>query len=228
MVFDVVLYSVLVLIVWSGLYRVTWLFRIAENLIVGLFLGFTIYNGIDLIIMRAWNPIVVEGNWISPIWFAVIMGILSWGRFHRSTEFLNRWVLAFLAAIGSGVAVTGAIRAQIIEQLVIKPWSYTDPSSILNQLIIFSIMFTVLFYFTFSFSHRGVRGRFSRLGRLFFMVQLGTTFGAMQMGNYSIPIGIAYQLSKPPALYITIGAFFIVLLDIARRRAGIQIKFPLE
>jgi len=60
------------------------------------------------------------------------------------------------------------------------------------------------------------------------MVQLGTTFGAMQMGNYSIPIGIAYQLSKPPALYITIGAFLIVLLDIARRRAGIQIKFPLE
>jgi len=225
---EVILYSVLVLMVWSGLYRVTWVFRIAESLIVGLFLGFTIYNGIDIIINRVWNPIVIKGNWINPLWFSVVMGVITWGRFHRSTEFLSRWSLAFLAAIGSALAVSGAIRAQIIAQLVVQVWSYTDLWATLNQIIIFVTMICVLFYFTFSFKQSGAKGGISRLGRLVFMVQLGCTFGTMVMGNFAIPIGIVYELSKPPAFYFTIGAFLIIMLDIILRRVGIELKFPFK
>jgi hypothetical protein len=223
-----VIYAILVLMVWSSLYRMTWIFRVAENMILGLYLGFVLFNGVDVIRMRVWNPIVVQGNWVTPIWIAVIFGILSWARLVKSTEFLSRWSMAFLTGIGSGIAVSAGLDAQIVKQLSLKSWDITNMQNNIQQIIILVCTITVLIYFSFSYKHTGVIGFTARLGRLFLMIGLGAVFGLMQMGNFAIPIGLLTDMSTPPGLYVLIIASLLLIVDIARRRAGIKLKLPLK
>jgi len=221
------IYTILVLMVWSGLYRPTWVFRIAENLIIGLFLAFTLYNGIQVLISRVWNPVIVAGDWLNPVLISVMFGVLSWGRFNKKTEFLGMWPLAFLTGLGSGVAIKGALDAQIIKQITIASFP-TDWSGITNELIIILTTLTVMVYFTYSYQHTGVVGGIARIGRLMLMVGLGAIFGLMQMGNFAISIGNMREMSQFPFFYLVIAAALIIVIDIYRRRAGIAINWPLE
>jgi len=220
-VIESMIYTVLVLMVWSGLYRTTWVFRIAENMIIGLYLAFTLYNGVQVLISRVWNPVVIAGNWLNPVLVSVLFGLLSWGRFNKKTEFIGTWPLAFLTGIGSGVAVKGALEAQIIKQITLASWP-TTWTGIINEIIITLTTITVMVYFTFSYQHTGIIGGVARIGRLMLMVGLGSIFGLMQMGNFAISIGNMREMSQFPAFYLVILAALIIIFDIWRRRAGIN------
>lgn len=218
-----VMFAILTLMVWSGLYRMTWIFTLAEHLIIGLYLGFTVTRVIDVLIRYWWNPVIVGGDWFNPIWFGVFLGVIALTRYHRPTAFMNRWTLAFMAAIGSGLAGFGALRSQIVGQLMIKPWDVTNLFETLNQVIQVVITILVLFYWTFTFRHTGAKSGIARAGRLLFMVMLGTIFGQGWMSNFQIPIGIIGEMAKPPALYVMIVAGIVLLIDVLRRRDMIRI-----
>lgn len=223
---EAIISSILVIMVWSSLYRITWVFRIAENMIIGLYLAFTLVNGINVVQMRVWNPIFVQGNWITPIWIAVVFGLLSWTRFNKQTMFLSRWSLAFLAGIGTGITAGATMDAQIVKQIAIKAWDITNMWTNINQLIIIICTVTVLIYFSFTYGQKGIMKNVARIGRLLLMIGLGAVFGLMQMGNFAIPIGLLSDMSIAPGIYVLIIASIIIAIDILRRRAGIEFNLP--
>ena len=83
-----------------------------------------------------------------------------------------------------------------------------------------------MIYFTFSFKLTGPVKGIARVGRLFFMIMLGTIFGTNMVTNFGVPVGVAYTIAQTPAIYVMIVAFIIILIDIVIRRRGIRIKSP--
>ncbi len=206
--FGVIVAAGLTLAMYSFLYKDTPVFKIAENLYVGVSLGYTIiitwYNFLkpDL-----YDPLIVpffsSDPAIKPKYSLIVpfvLGLFILTRFSRSFSWLSRWSFAYIVGLGAGIGIPRVISAFLLEQIEpsIKP-VFTDGEGILssiNTLLILLGVVSVLFYFFFSVEHKGVRERISQIGIWFLMVSFGASFGYTVMGRMSLLIGRAQFLMK--------------------------------
>lgn len=204
----VVIGAGLTLIMYSFLYRDNPLFKIAENLYVGVALGY----GAILTWKLSLKPEVVSPLFIDPPhWHAfwmelarrvvpIILGILLLTRLSRKYAWLSRYSYTLMVGWGAGIGIPIVAHSYILQQLqaAVRPLGAAAGAeaglwgtglATLGALVILLGTVTVLFYFFFSVEHKGVGGAVSRIGIWFLMVSFGASFGYTVMGRVSLLIG---------------------------------------
>ncbi len=234
----------LTLFIFSFLYKDNPLFKVAENLYVGVSVGYTIVKTFDTVIVHLiWKPIVETGEW--SLLIPVAIGTLMLTRYVPKAAWISRYAFAFIVGVGSGLAIPRTISSFILKQIedTVRPilllvpgegvtftWSLLDPTSSLNTIIILIGVSAVLFYFFFSVEHSGPGKVVARTGILFLMIAFGAAFGYTVMARMSLLIGRLTDLiefSDPsygmPTLWL-LGLTILTLVVMSRRSSGKQTK----
>lgn len=159
------------------------LYRLVENVYVGISAGHAIVLGWMNIRDRGIGPMVKKGDW--SLLIPLILGVLLYTRFSKKLSWLSRYPLALLVGIGTGLAIRGTIGSQIVKQI---RGSLLPLNSINNILIVIGTL-GVLTYFFFSFEHKGGLKTVSTFGRYVMMVSFGAAFGNTVMGRMALFIG---------------------------------------
>ena len=193
----------LTLFIFSFLYKDNPLFKLAENLYVGVSVGYTIVKTWDTVLVHLiWKPIVEEHEW--SLLIPVGIGMLMLTRYVPKAAWLSRYAFAFIVGVGAGLAIPRTISSFILKQiedtvrplLVLLPgdgatfsFNLLNPASSVNVIIVLLGVSSVLFYFFFSVEHTGPGLAVARTGVLFIMIAFGAAFGYTVMARMSLLIG---------------------------------------
>jgi hypothetical protein len=204
----------LTLIMYSFLYRDNPLFKIAENLYVGISLGYaTVMGWREALRPEVFDPLfrapteTVLYDTLLHRSVPIILGILLVTRLSRKYGWLSRYSFGTLIGWGSGMGIAITTHTFILKQLetAIGPfqgagqhpavatfswaWMTVVALPILLAGIVMIGTVAVLWYFFFSVEHKRAGGALSKLGILFLMVSFGASFGYTVMGRVSLLIG---------------------------------------
>ena len=193
----------LTLFIFSFLYKDNPLFKLAENLYVGVSVGYTIVKTYDTVILHLiWKPIVENQEWTLLI--PVAIGLLMLTRYVPNAAWLSRYAFAFIVGVGAGLAIPRTVSSFILKQIedTVRPllalvpgdgvtfsWNLMTPASSVNVIIVLIGVSSVLFYFFFSVEHSGPGKAVARTGVLFLMIAFGAAFGYTVMARMSLLIG---------------------------------------
>jgi len=193
----------LTLFIFSFLYKDNPLFKLAENLYVGVSVGYTIVKTYDTVIVHLiWKPIVENQEWTLLI--PVTIGLLMLTRYVPKAAWLSRYAFAFIVGVGAGLAIPRTVSSFILKQIedTVRPllmlvpgdgvtfsWNLLNPASSVNVIIVLIGVSSVLFYFFFSVEHSGPGKAVARMGVLFLMIAFGAAFGYTVMARMSLLIG---------------------------------------
>jgi len=212
-VVGVIIGAGLTLIMYSFLYRDNPLFKIAENLYVGVALGYMMIRmWRDSLRPEIYDPLLAaptSGAFAEALLHRtvpIVLGLLLLTRLSKKRGWLSRYSYGPLVGWGAGVGIVVQTHTNILKQLgaAIKPLQGTAASPagswawigavalpVLGSLLLLVGTIAVLFYFFFSIKHKRVGGVVSRVGILFLMVSFGASFGYTVMGRLSLLIGRA-------------------------------------
>lgn len=209
--------GILTLMAWSLLYRENVFYRIAEVLMVGFSMGYTLYISISTL-NRIWFIPLTQGKF----WLIIpaILGLLLYTIYSRKYLFLSRWATAAIAGAGSGFAVSRAIPVMIMGQiggLGVK-FSGLSTTDLINHIIATIACIATVSYFTFTIEHKGPIGALAKFGRWSMMLAFGSTFGATLYANQIFTIERAAFLAKYPQNLLLILVVILIVFDLYRRR----------
>ncbi|MDO9119102.1 MAG: hypothetical protein Q7U39_14175 [Nitrospira sp.] len=230
----------LTLFIFSFLYKDNPLFKLAENLYVGVSVGYTIVKTYDTVILHLiWKPIVENQEWTLLI--PVTIGLLMLTRYVPKAAWLSRYAFAFIVGVGAGLAIPRTVSSFILKQIedTVRPllmlvpgdgvtfsWNLLNPASSINVIIVLLGVSSVLFYFFFSVEHSGPGKAVARTGVLFLMIAFGAAFGYTVMARMSLLIGRLTDLieySDPaygrPTLWLTLVTVGTLIALGLRRRS---------
>ena len=171
------------LCIFSFLYKDNPLYQMAEQLLVGISLGYSlVFTYERIFIPYIWQPIVLKHNFI--LIFPTLLGILYLFRFSRKLGWLSRYPIAF-SMIGIGLGVPLGIHAGILVQMR----QAMVPVENINLFLILLGTIAVLLYFFFSKAHTGAYGKFVGIWKWYMMIGFGASFGMTVMARISLLIG---------------------------------------
>ncbi|MEM2137396.1 MAG: hypothetical protein QXI93_05515 [Candidatus Methanomethylicia archaeon] len=207
----------LTLMAWSLLYRENVFYRVAEVLMVGFGMGYTLYISLSTL-NRIWLQPLIQGKF----WLIIpaILGLLLYTIYSKKYLFLSRWAMAAIAGAGSGYAVSRAIPVMIIGQIMGLGVKFSELSAmdLVNHIIAAISCIATVSYFTFTIEHRGWMGGLARIGRWSMMLAFGSTFGATLYANQIFTIERAAFLAKYPQNVLLIIAVLLIVFDVYKRR----------
>jgi lipoprotein signal peptidase len=191
--------------IYSILYRENPWYRIAESVYLGVAVGYGV--SVDLLYIRnQWS-----GQWSSNmgmvLLFAIviIVGLLWYGRFNKSTFFLYRWPLAIVVGTGIGMALRTVIDAQFLQQIVAQtktPFFVAgNMGATINNILIQIMVPSVLLYFWFTGTIRESAPMkiVEKIARYTMMAGFGSAYGYTVLTRYSLFIGRSqFLLGIPP------------------------------
>lgn len=182
--------GLLTLAILTFLYRDNPLYKIAESLLIGVSIGYTLVivwssTLVDLL----FDPLFSQGKMALLIPF--ILGLLMFSRFHRRTASLSRIPIAVMIGSGAGISIPVMVEARILKQMsaTVAPLFNSSGIPDISSLVIITGVICTLGYFYFSREQRGLLGGISRIGTYFLMIFFGTTFGYTVMSRMSTFIG---------------------------------------
>jgi hypothetical protein len=187
------------LAIYSFLYKENPVYRLAEHLVVGISLGYTmvlIYNSV--ILPKLLEPIFAGNHLILII--PGLLGLLYITRFIPSIAWLSRYPIAFIMGTAMGVAFPLTMKAYVLRQLeaaMVPLYSSGMPwYEVFGNIVMIFGTLAALIYFFFSKPHKGLFfGTGSKIGIWVIMLGFGATFGFTVMGRISLLIGrIQYLL----------------------------------
>ncbi|MBM4403314.1 MAG: hypothetical protein FJ042_02840 [Candidatus Cloacimonetes bacterium] len=171
------------LCIFSFLYKDNPLYQMAEQLLVGLSVGYSLVLTYHRVfIPYVYQPIVIRHQFMLIIPF--LIGVLYLTRLTRKLSWLSRYPIAFsVMGVGSSFALSlhTAILVQMRQAMV--------PLESINLTLIFIGTITVLLYFFFSKAHSGTYGKFVNVGKWYMMIGFGASFGLTVMARVSLLIG---------------------------------------
>lgn len=181
------------LAIYSFLYRENPLYRLAEHLVVGVSLGYSIVLTWQRILYpRLVQPLAAGQEWLLII--PATLGLLYITRFFPKVAWLSRYPIGFLLGTGMGVSFPLDMQALVLRQIhstVIPVFTPGTPWDVaLGTAVIVLGTLAALIYFFFSKPHKGpFFGLGSRVGIWLIMIGFGATFGFTVMGRISLLIG---------------------------------------
>ncbi len=186
----VIIAGILTLAIYSFLYKDNPVYKMAESLLIGLSVGYTLVifwqsTLIDLLI----NPLFGQGKIILVI--PLILGLAMFSRFSNSLSWLSRIPLSFMIGAGAGVAIPAMLYARTLKQVSASVAPMIDEAGNFNfsELVVVIGLLSTLSYFYFSRRHEGLLGRSAKVGTYFMMIFFGATFGYTVMSRLSTLIG---------------------------------------
>ncbi len=159
------------------------LYKLVENVYVGVSAGHALVLGWINIRDRGIEPLTSKGDW--QVLVPLALGVLLYTRYSKRIAWLSRFPLAILVGIGTGLALRGTIGSQIVSQVK----STILPLNSVNNILIVLGTLGVLTYFFFSVEHTGALKHVSVFGRYIMMVSFGAAFGSTVMGRMALFIG---------------------------------------
>ncbi|MEK6764759.1 MAG: hypothetical protein AABY49_00825 [Planctomycetota bacterium] len=194
--FGIITAVALTLAMYSFLYKDNPVFKIAENLFVGVAMGYwIIITWFNILKPDVFETLIVplfKDTGSAPQYAVIIptlLGIFMLLRFSNRLSWLSRWSFAFVVGLGAGITIPNFIHAFILKQLSFNPLiTASIPESINNFLILLGVV-SVLIYFFFSMEHKGIIGGVSKIGVWFLMIAFGASFGFTVMARMSLLIG---------------------------------------
>jgi len=186
----------LTLAIYSFLYKDNPVFKIAENLFVGVAMGYWIiitwFNILKPDVFETLIVPIFKDTGKTPQYAVIIptiLGVFMLLRFSNKLSWLSRWSFAFVVGLGAGITIPNFIHAFILKQLSFGSFiTASVPDSINGFLILLGVV-SVLIYFFFSMEHKGVIGGISKIGVWFLMIAFGASFGFTVMARMSLLIG---------------------------------------
>lgn len=171
----------------SFAFKHTPLYRFAESTVIGVGIGNVFVLAMENIQKQAIAPLS-QGAYLFVIPF--VLGLLLYSRFYAPMAWLSRYPVMILLGIGTGLAVRGAIPAQIIAQIKVSllPLVAKDPMTSINNILITVLLASTLIFFIFTWEPKGdtgknVMGYIRRLGRITVMIYLGSAFSSAAMAR---------------------------------------------
>ncbi|MBL7224492.1 MAG: hypothetical protein ISS72_11640 [Candidatus Brocadiae bacterium] len=213
--YGIIIAAGLTLIMYSFLYRDNPLFKMAENLYVGVALGY----GAIITWRQSLRPEVVDPLFRAPTaeafyaelgrrFVPIVLGLLLVTRISRTRGWLSRYAIALMVGWGAGMGIPIVTHSYILQQLqaAVSPlqatvqagqpaafftqaWFVSAALPVMGAVLVLVGTVSVLFYFFFSVEHKGAGGVVSRVGIWFLMVSFGASFGYTVMGRLSLLIG---------------------------------------
>lgn len=171
------------LCIFSFLYKDNPFYQMAEQLLVGISLGYgLVLTYTRVFIPFLYQPLILKQQWILII--PAIMGFFYILRFNRKLSWLSRYPIAF-SMMGVGASVPLSMHTFILVQMR----QAMVPLESVNLALIFIGTIAVLLYFFFSKAHTGVYGKFVDVGKWYMMIGFGASFGLTVMARISLLIG---------------------------------------
>lgn len=155
-------------------------------------------------------PPVRQAYWWT-YFIPLALGILLLWRLSPRGSWIARWPLAFIIGTTAGIRLIGFIQADFLSQInsSIQPLVVTEQAdqatpaalgsthfqvgdqivlvgSSINSILLLTGVLCCLVYFFFSFEHKGIVGRISRVGIWFLMITFGAAFGYTVMGRIAL------------------------------------------
>ncbi len=180
--------GVLTLAILTFLYRDNPVYRLAESLLIGVSIGYTL--------VTVWNTTLMDllfeplGGGEVALVVPLLLGLMMFARFYGKTMPLSRIPIAVMIGSGAGIAIPVMLEARTIRQIEATTTSLVSAGSLdLAALVVLIGVITTLLYFYFSREHEGMLGGTAKVGTWFLMVFFGTTFGYTVMSRMSTFIG---------------------------------------
>lgn len=171
------------LCIFSFLYKDNPFYQMAEQLLVGISLGYgLVLTYTRVFIPFMYQPLILKQQWILII--PSLMGLFYLMRFNRKLSWLSRYPIAF-SMMGVGASVPLSMHTFILVQMR----QAMVPIETFNLFLIFIGTIAVLLYFFFSKAHTGVYGKFVDVGKWYMMIGFGASFGLTVMARISLLIG---------------------------------------
>jgi len=202
----------LTLIMYSFLYRDNPLYKAAENLYVGVAMGYgAVIAWQQVLLPEVVEPVFLAGSpdafWYELKWriVPIVLGAMLVTRLSRKHGWLSRYPIALMVGWAAGLGISVTIHSFVLTQLdaAVQPIQMAMAQPVAGDLhsvttlvfkglgAIFVLVGTVavLFYFFFSVKHNRAGRSFSKVGIWFLMVSFGASFGYTVMGRISLLIG---------------------------------------
>lgn len=212
--------SVLVVMIFSFLYKDNFLFHIATHIYIAGAAAYGVCISLRVIYFQGIVPISEGSYWYL---IALVGVILMFSRFVKGYEWLVRLPTAALIGTGIGLNMAAGVQAQITAQIVDTMKSFSTPSlvtNINNIIIVAGVCFVTLFFF-FSRETKGIMAPVNKIGRCFLMIALGGAFAYALLGRTSLLAERFKTLLMFPDYYILILAVAVVAYDALIRRKSV-------
>jgi hypothetical protein len=216
-----------VMIVWiySFVYKDNVLYRLAEHLFVGTAAGYSIALSLDSLNRTAFGQ-MVKGVQYWHLIIPIILGITFFFKYSKKYYWVARYGVGVNVAVGAALALRAAPMANIIKQInaaVLPLWVAGDPLKTFNNWLMILITLGGLTYFIFTFFPKTegkagpVRIAYKALvtiGIYGMMVGFGYLFANTIMTRVGFLIGIILQYLQP-RFDATLVAMILAIIAIA-------------
>ncbi|MFO7897393.1 MAG: hypothetical protein R6U84_10705 [Candidatus Cloacimonadales bacterium] len=179
--------------IFSFLYKDNPVYKIAEQVFVGLSAGYwfvyTIYNVLK---PNLWNPLTSDFSNNLILLIPTVLGIMMLMRLISKIDWVSRYPIAILIATTAGISFLRFLKSDVIGQLratMINPFAGDNWVIIFGQILLVIGTITGVIYFYFSKKHEGAFGVSAKVGIYFLMVSFGAAFGYTAMARISLLIG---------------------------------------
>ena len=148
--------------------------------------------------MPGLSPVRDEHWYINLI--PLVLGAMLLWRLAPQGTWISRWPLSFIIGTTAGLKLVSFLQADFMSQIKasIKPLLVVNEgggiewlASLSNTLLLVS-MLAALTYFFFSWEHKGVFGKVSRVGVLVLMITFGAAFANTVMARIAL-LGIRFE-----------------------------------
>jgi len=182
--------GLLTLAIFSFLYRDNPIYKMAESLLIGVSIGYTLVIVWSSTLMDLlFKPFFCNEQYGLALPF--ILGLLMFGRFLPRTSSFSRIPIAVMIGSGAGVAIPVMLEARTLKQIsaTVTPLITESGFPDLSAIVVIVGVLTTLSYFYFSREHKGSLGISAKVGTYFLMIFFGATFGYTVMSRMSTFIG---------------------------------------
>ena len=199
--------AIFTLCIFSFLYKDNPLYKVAENIFIGVSAAYIMAMGFWSTIMANCLPklfpntmikilpgVSTETNYTYLIPF--VLGIMLVMRLSRKYGWVSRWALAYIVGFAAGFNFLHYLISDFVTQIKssIVPVIIMDNGAIswgasFSAVILVTGILAGLVYFFFSKEHKGVFGKVSRYGIWILMITFGASFAYTVMGRIALLIG---------------------------------------
>lgn len=223
----------LTLAVFSFLYQDNVVYKLSESLFIGVSAAYWMVVSFWTVLVpnlwgklfpaatQAWalpgtSPVRDDHWWINII--PLVLGVMLLWRLAPRGGWISRWPLAFIIGTTAGLKLISYLQADFLSQIrsSIKPVLVFDAAghlqwgaSLSSSLLLISTL-AALSYFFFSWEHKGMMGKVSRMGVWVLMITFGAAFANTVMARIAL-LGIRFEFLFDDWLW---------LVDINQERLG--------
>jgi hypothetical protein len=201
--------SLLTLLVFSYLIRDSFLFRLAQSLLVGTAIG---YGSAVVLRTIIWDRLLVpllqdsvflwRNNW--PLFVPLVLGLLLLTKLMPNWNGIGNLSLGYLFGVGAALAIGGALGGALLPQLsaTILAFPPAAGDSWINSILILAGTLGALLTFRFATTlnlrplraYSIVASAWGRIGSAFIMVAFGAIFANTATARISTLVGQLYFL----------------------------------